>query len=129
MKTRHKSATQPALNSQPYPRATHIEMWPIERLVPFARNPRTHSDAQVTQIAASIAAFGFDNPILVATKAGILAGHGRYLAALELGLETVSVIILDQLSEIEKRAFLRHNGPGTFLRRPEESELTHGNQN
>ena len=51
-----------------------IELWLIEKLVPFARNPRTHSDAQIAQIAASIAEFGFNNPILVDTKAGIIAG-------------------------------------------------------
>jgi ParB-like chromosome segregation protein Spo0J len=61
--------------------AQRIEHWPIERLVPFARNPRTHSETQVAQIAAGIAEFGFDNPILVDTKAGIIAGHGRVLAA------------------------------------------------
>ena len=60
-----------------YPLVQRIELWPIEKLIPFARNPRTHSDAQVAQIAASIAAFGFNNPILVDTKAGIIAGHGR----------------------------------------------------
>jgi hypothetical protein len=60
----------------------HIELWLIDRLIPWARNPRTHSDAQIAQIAqiaASIAEFGFVNPILVDTKAGILAGHGRLL--------------------------------------------------
>ena len=61
--------------------AQRIEHWPIERLIPFARNPRTHSDEQVAQIAASIAEFGFDNPILVDANAGIIAGHGRVLAA------------------------------------------------
>ena len=61
--------------------AQRIEHWPIERLIPFARNPRTHSDEQVAQIAASIAEFGLDNPILVDTNAGIIAGHGRVLAA------------------------------------------------
>jgi ParB-like nuclease family protein len=55
--------------------AKHIEMWLVDKLIPWARNPRTHSDAQVAQIAASIAAFGFNNPILVDTKAGIIAGH------------------------------------------------------
>jgi len=61
--------------------AQRIELWPIERLIPFAGNPRTHSDEQVAQIAASIAEFGFKNPIVVDTKAGIIAGHGRVLAA------------------------------------------------
>ena len=58
-----------------------IERWLIDKLIPFARNPRTHSDAQIAQIAASIAEFGFNNPILVDTQAGIIAGHGRVLAA------------------------------------------------
>ena len=58
--------------------AQRIEIWPIEKLIPFANNPRTHSDAQVAQIAASIREFGFNNPILVDTKSGILAGHGRF---------------------------------------------------
>jgi hypothetical protein len=60
------------MNSQAM--AQHIELWPIDKLVPYARNPRTHSDAQVAQIAASIAEFGFTNPILVDTNAGIIAG-------------------------------------------------------
>ena len=59
-----------------HPMAQRIEHWPLERLIPLARNPRTHSEAQVAQIAASIAEFGFLNPILVDTKAGIIAGHG-----------------------------------------------------
>jgi len=61
--------------------AKHIELWLIDKLIPWARNPRTHSDAQIGQIAASIVEFGFNNPILVDTKAGIIAGHGRLLAA------------------------------------------------
>ena len=70
----------------------------VEKLIPYARNPRTHSDAQVAQIAASIAEFGFNNPILVDTKAGIIAGHGRLLAARKLQLTEVPVIILDHLT-------------------------------
>src|SRR5450631_2862041 len=89
-----------------YPMARHIEMWPIEKLIPYARNPRTHSDAQVAQIAASIAAFGFNNPILVDTKAGIIAGHGRLLAARKLQLAEVPVIVLDHLTEAQKRAYI-----------------------
>jgi ParB-like chromosome segregation protein Spo0J len=86
--------------------AQRIENWLIDRLVPWLRNPRTHSDAQVAQIAASISAFGFNNPILVDTKAGILAGHGRLLAARKLGLVEVPVIVLDHLSEAQKRAYI-----------------------
>jgi DNA modification methylase len=86
--------------------ATQIELWPIDRLIPFARNPRTHSDAQIAQIAASIAEFGFNNPILVDTKAGIIAGHGRLLAARKLQLTEVPVIVLDHLTEAQKRAYI-----------------------
>lgn len=86
--------------------AKRIEMWLIERLIPWVKNPRTHSDAQLTQIAASIAEFGFNNPILVDTKSGIIAGHGRLLAARKLGLKEVPVIVLDHLSEPQKRAYI-----------------------
>ncbi len=84
----------------------HIELWLIDRLIPFARNPRTHSEAQIAQIAASIAEFGFNNPMLVDTKAGIIAGHGRLLAARKLGLTEVPAIVLDYLTEAQKRAQL-----------------------
>jgi DNA modification methylase len=86
--------------------AQRIEHWPLDKFIPYARNPRTHSDAQVAQIAASIAEFGFNNPILVDTKAGIIAGHGRVLAARKLQLKEVPVIILDHLSESQKRAYI-----------------------
>src|SRR6266446_9570204 len=88
------------------PMAKHIEHWPHDKLIPYARNPRTHSDAQVSQIAASIAEFGFVNPILVDTNAGIIAGHGRLLAARKLQLQQVPVIVLDHLSEAQKRAYI-----------------------
>src|SRR5437016_4357572 len=68
----HKSQTR---NQMWLPTAQHVEHWPLDRLVPYLRNPRTHSDAQVAKIAASIAEFGFINPILVDTNAGIIAGH------------------------------------------------------
>src|SRR6266851_7935120 len=84
----------------------HIEHWPLHKLIPYVRNPRTHSDAQVAQIAASIAEFGFNNPILVDTNAGIIAGHGRLLAARKLQIQQVPVIVLDHLSETQKRAYI-----------------------
>lgn len=89
-----------------HPMAQRIELWPLDKLIPYARNPRTHSDAQVAQIGASIAAFGFNNPILVDTKAGIIAGHGRLLAARKLQLPEVPVIVLDHLTEAQKRAYI-----------------------
>ena len=88
------------------PMVQRIEHWQIEKLIPYARNPRTHSDAQVAQIAASIAEFGFNNPILVDTKAGIIAGHGRLLAARKLKLAEVPVTVLDHLTEAQKRAYV-----------------------
>ncbi len=84
---------------------THPMAQRIEH-IPYARNPRSHSDEQVTQIAASIAEFGFLNPILVDTKAGILAGHGRLLAARKLQLSEVPVIVLDHLTDAQKRAYI-----------------------
>jgi ParB-like chromosome segregation protein Spo0J len=86
--------------------ARRIEIWPIEKLIPYARNPRTHSDAQVAQIAASIAEFGFVNPFLVDSDAGILAGHGRLLGAQALKLKEVPVIVLDHLTPAQRRAYL-----------------------
>ncbi len=86
--------------------AERIEIWPTDKLVPYARNPRTHSPEQVNQIAASIAEFGFTNPILVDTSAGIIAGHGRLLAAKQLGLTQVPVVVLDHLTEAQKRAYV-----------------------
>ena len=86
--------------------AQRIEHWLTEKLIPYARNPRTHSDAQIAQIAASIAEFGFNNPILVDTKAGIIAGHARLLAARKLQLKEVPVIVLDHLTEIQNRAYI-----------------------
>ncbi len=89
-----------------HPMAQRIEHWPVDRLIPYARNARTHSDTQVAQIAASIREFGFNNPVLVDTAAGIIAGHGRLLAARKLALAEVPVIVLDHLSEAQKRAYI-----------------------
>jgi hypothetical protein len=76
-----------------------IETWPIERLIPYARNARLHSEAQVAQIAASIAEFGFNNPILVGPAGGIIAGHARVLAARMLGYTEIPVIVLEHLRD------------------------------
>jgi DNA modification methylase len=83
-----------------------IEQWLIDKLNPFEKNPRTHSDAQITQIEKSIVEFGFNNPILVDSKGCVIAGHGRLLAARKLGLKEVPVIVLDHLSDAERRAFM-----------------------
>ena len=83
-----------------------VEHRPVEALIPYARNARTHSDAQVAEIAASIREFGWTNPILVDGDNGIIAGHGRLLAARKLGLATVPVIELAGLTEAEQRAYV-----------------------
>jgi DNA modification methylase len=86
--------------------ANRIEIWPVDRLVPYARNARTHSPEQVAQIAASIVEVGFNAPILVDSHAGIIAGHGRMLAARKLGLAEVPVVVLDHLSDTQRRAYI-----------------------
>ena len=86
--------------------ADKIERWPTSKLVPYARNARTHSDAQVAQIAASIAEFGFTNPILAGSDGVIVAGHGRLAAAQKLGLEMVPVVVLDHLTPTQRRALV-----------------------
>lgn len=87
-------------------KATQIEHWPIERLRPYENNARTHSDEQVAQIAASMAEFGFTNPVLVDAGDGIIAGHGRLQAAKRLGLDTVPVVVLDYLTDAQRRAYI-----------------------
>ena len=86
--------------------AQRIELWPVDRLKPYDRNARTHSPDQVTKIAASLAEFGFTNPILVDSADGIIAGHGRLMAAKELGLADVPVIVLDHLTDAQRRAYI-----------------------
>ena len=86
--------------------AERIELWPLDRLRPYERNPRTHSEDQVAQLAASMVEFGFTNPILVDETSGILAGHGRLMAARQLGLAEVPVVRLEHLSEAQKRAYI-----------------------
>ena len=84
----------------------HIGDYPIEKIIPYARNARTHSNEQVAQIAASIKEFGFNNPVLIDGEDGIIAGHGRVLAAQKLGLVTVPVIRLTHLTPTQKRAYI-----------------------
>jgi len=83
-----------------------IEQVAISELIPYARNSRTHSDEQVAQIAASIKEFGWTNPILIDGESGIIAGHGRLLAARKLGMAEVPVIQLDGMTDTQKRAYI-----------------------
>lgn len=86
--------------------AQRIEIWPIERLRPYVNNARTHDADQVTKIAASITEFGFTNPILVDSADGIIAGHGRLMAADQLGMPELPVIVLDHLTDAQRRAYI-----------------------
>ncbi len=83
-----------------------VQLWPIERLIPYARNARTHSEEQVAQVAASIQEFGWTNPILIGGDGVIIAGHARLAAARKLGMTEVPVIVLDHLSETKRRALI-----------------------
>jgi ParB-like chromosome segregation protein Spo0J len=98
--------TETALDGGLVALADRLELWPIDRLRPYDRNPRTHSDEQVAKIAASMVEFGWTNPILIDESDGILAGHGRLQAAKHLGLSEVPVVQLSHLSEAQKRAYV-----------------------
>lgn len=88
----------------PWP-ADRIERWPIEKLIPYARNARTHSTVQVSQIAASILEWGWTNPVLVDEDGTIIAGHGRVLAAHQLKIKQIPTMIASGWSEAKKRAY------------------------
>ena len=82
-----------------------IEHWPLARLKPYARNAKTHDADQVAKIAASMAEFGWTVPVLVAADGELIAGHGRILAAAQLGLSEAPVIVLGHLTEAQRRAY------------------------
>ena len=86
--------------------AKRIEIWPVERLIPYAANARTHSDEQINKVASSMITFGFTNPILVDGKDGIVAGHCRLAAAQRIDLDEVPVVVLDHLSDAQRRAYI-----------------------
>ncbi len=100
-----KSAAEPKSESASLG-ASAIRHVPVSDLIPYANNARTHSEAQVALIAGSIREFGFNNPVLVDGQNGIIAGHGRVLAAQKLGLAAVPTIELSHLSEAQKRAYI-----------------------
>lgn len=86
--------------------AQRIELWAIDMLKPYDRNPRTHDESQLAKLANSIREFGFTNPILVDGMLGIIAGHGRLEAAKRIGLTEVPVIVLDYLTHEQKQAYI-----------------------
>ena len=83
-----------------------IEYVPTDKLIPYARNAKTHSPEQVAAIAGSIREFGFNNPVLIDPENGIIAGHGRVLAAQKLELAEIPCIRLGHLTEAQKRAYI-----------------------
>lgn len=105
------AARRPTTKDAPPAQAAEGEFPPyvvrqVEELIPYARNARTHSEAQVAQIAASIREFGFTNPVLLDGERGILAGHGRVLAARKLGLDVVPCIELSHLTPQQRKAYI-----------------------
>jgi ParB-like chromosome segregation protein Spo0J len=86
--------------------AHQIEKIGIEKLIPYAKNSRTHSDEHVAQIAASIKEFGFNNPVLIGEDDVIIAGHGRVMAARKIGLMEVPCIRLGHLTETQRKAYI-----------------------
>ncbi len=86
------------------PAPLEIGMWPIQKVLPYANNAKTHPDIQVDQLVSSISQFGFVNPVLVDAGGVLIAGHGRILAASKLGMKKVPVIRLGYLSEAQAKA-------------------------
>jgi DNA modification methylase len=86
--------------------AKQIKWESVDKLIPYAKNARTHSDEQVAQIAGSIKEFGFNNPILVDKDNSVIAGHGRLMAARKLGMDKVPVVELQHLTESQRKAYV-----------------------
>jgi DNA modification methylase len=86
--------------------ATKIEWRSVDKLIPYAKNARTHSDEQVAQIAGSIKEFGFNNPVLVDKENSVIAGHGRLMAARKLGMDKVPVVELEHLTKSQRKAYV-----------------------
>jgi DNA modification methylase len=108
MKNARDRATGVASSSKPelILRDLAVQRWPIDKLIPYARNARTHSDEQVEQVAASIIEFGWTNPILIGADGVIIAGHARLAAARKLRMTEVPVIVLDHLTPTQRRALV-----------------------
>ena len=86
--------------------ADQVQQWPIDKLIPYAKNARTHSEEQVAQIAASIKEWGFTTAVLVDESGSIIAGHGRVMAARKLGLTEVPVMVAAGWTDAQKRAYV-----------------------
>jgi hypothetical protein len=86
--------------------ADQVERWPIDRLIPYAKNSRTHSEAQIAQLAASMKEWGWTNPVLADEAGGLIAGEGRILAARQLGSAEVPVMVARGWTDAQKRAYV-----------------------
>lgn len=87
-------------------KSIRYELRNVDDLIPYARNARTHSPEQITKLASSIKEFGFISPVIISEDGGILAGHGRVMAAKKLGIEKVPCIIESHLTQAQKRAYI-----------------------
>lgn len=96
----------PTIKTRARPAFPPYRLAPVDKLVPYANNARTHTAAQIAKIAASIREFGFTNPVLIDARRGIIAGHGRVLAAQMLAMERVPVIELGHLTAAQRRAYV-----------------------
>ena len=85
---------------------SHMEMVPIEKLVPYINNARTHSPEQITKLRASLREFGFINPVIIDKDYGVIAGHGRIEAAKAEGIDQVPCVLVDHLTEPQKKAYI-----------------------
>ena len=85
---------------------TELQLVPIEKLVPYANNARTHSPEQIKKLRSSLREFGFINPVIIDRDYGVIAGHGRILAAQEEGIEKVPCVFADHLTEAQKKAYI-----------------------
>jgi len=87
-------------------KTTEMKLVPIEKLVPYVNNARTHSQGQITKLRSSLREFGFINPVIIDSNCGIIAGHGRVLAAKEEGITEVPCVLVDYLTEAQKKAYI-----------------------
>ena len=86
--------------------ARQMQLVPLSKLVPYVNNARTHSPEQITKLRSSLREFGFINPVIIDSDYGIIAGHGRVLAAKEEGIEEVPCVLVDYLTEAQKKAYI-----------------------
>lgn len=87
-------------------KTTEMKLVPIDKLVPYVNNARTHSQGQITKLRSSLREFGFVNPVIIDSNCGIIAGHGRVLAAKEEGIAEVPCVLVDYLTEAQKKAYI-----------------------